>query len=211
MKKRNLWESMKNHKKAISGLLTLMLCVGVCVAIGGVFPSKETSSTSGEIPEHDGDVLVDSVNVKDEGAGKKGQTEKSTDKKDSSLVTSDDINDAEKSDTYFEEMRATVNMDRNQVISMLTDAEAQAESTGEKENANKQKLKLLNYMEQEQNVENIMKTKKMPDCLVLISDNGVNVTVDKQDLKQTDVAKICDVIMRETGRKASEIIIQSKY
>ncbi|MCB6367507.1 SpoIIIAH-like family protein [Intestinibacillus massiliensis] len=56
-----------------------------------------------------------------------------------------------------------------------------------------------------------MKTKKLPECLVLITDSGVNVTVNKQDLNQSDVAKICDVIMRETGRKAPEIVIQSKF
>ena len=101
-------------------------------------------------------------------------------------------------------------MDRNQVISMLTDAETTADSSSEKESATQQKLKLLKYMEQEQNVENAIKTKKLPECLVLITDSGVNVTVNKQDLNQSDVAKICDVIMRETGRKAPEIVIHSK-
>ena len=44
-----------------------------------------------------------------------------------------------------------------------------------------------------------------------MSDNAVNVTVNKQELTKSDVAKICDIIMRETGREASEIVIQSKY
>ena len=117
----------------------------------------------------------------------------------------------ENSDTYFEEMRATINMDRNEVISMLTDAENTAEGSSEKENATQQKLQLLEYMEQEQNVENAIRTKGLPECLVLITESGVNVTVDKQDLNQSDVAKICDVVMRETGRKAPDIIIQSRF
>ena len=33
----------------------------------------------------------------------------------------------------------------------------------------------------------------------------------KQELTDNDVAKICDIVMRETGRNASQIIIQSKF
>ena len=43
-----------------------------------------------------------------------------------------------------------------------------------------------------------------------MTDNAVNVTVNKEQLDQSDVAKICDIIMRETQRPASQIIIQSK-
>lgn len=218
MKKRNVWQGLKKHRKAVTGLLTLAICLGVISAVGGVFPEKNVTTGAGEIPEHDGDVLVDSLQITDPKETSENETdkeatdgEKAKTAEDSELVTSDDVSDMKNSDTYFEEMRATINMDRNQMISMLTDAEAQAENQSEKQNANNQKLKILDYMEQEQNVENVIKTKKLPTCLVLISDSGINVTVDKQDLNQTDVAKICDIVMRETGRKASEIVIQSKF
>ncbi|MDF3001545.1 MAG: SpoIIIAH-like family protein, partial [Bacillota bacterium] len=49
------------------------------------------------------------------------------------------------------------------------------------------------------------------DALVLITDNSVNVTVNKQEISQSDVAKICDIVIRETCRDASQIVIQSKY
>lgn len=210
MKKHNLWEKIKKHKKIVSGVLVIALCLGIVSAIGGVFPTPNAVKSNQDIPEHDGDVLVDSVNVKDESKAKdaKKETKKS---KETKTVTSDDVSDLKNSDTYFEEMRATINMDRNQVISMLTDAEATAKNSSEKESATEQKLKLLEYMEKEQNVENVIKTKNLPECLVLITDSGVNVTVNKQDLNQNDVAKICDIIMRETGRKAPEIVIQSKF
>ena len=202
MKKERVWEQIKRHKRAVQGVFVILLCLAVVTAIGGVFPAKDAAN----IPEHDGDVLVDSLAVD---TGSNVGKEKS--KTETELVTSDDVSDLKNADTYFEEMRATINMDRNQVIAMLTDAEAQAGSSQEKENASKQKLQILHYMEQEQNAENIIKAKGLPQCLVLITDTSVNVTVDKQDLKQSDVAKICDVIMRETGRKAPEIVIQSKY
>lgn len=220
MKKHSLWGNIKEHKKMAGSLLVLALCLGIVTAIGGVFPSAESASSQ-DIPEHDGDVLVDSVHVQESSEATKTEdasqkdSEKSTkqaaEKKDSELVTSDDVEDLKNSDAYFEEMRATINMDRNQVISMLTDAESTAKNSSEKENANQQKLRILQYMEQEQNVENAIKTKGLPECLVLITDSGVNVTVNKQDLNQSDVAKICDIVMRETERKAPEIIIQSKF
>lgn len=215
MKKHNLWERIKKHKKMAGSLLALALCLGIITAVGGIFPSAESASSE-EIPEHDGDVLVDSIHVEEPSEASKSadaseKASEKSEKKGSELVTSDDVEDLENADAYFQEMRATINMDRNQIISMLTDAESTAENSTEKENANQQKMQLLQYMEQEQNVENAIKAKGLPECLVLITDSGINVTVNKQDLNQSDVAKICDIVMRETGRKAPEIIIQSKF
>lgn len=219
MKKQTLWEKIKKHRKVVSGLFVIALCLGIITAVGGIFPSPDSVKSSQDIPEHDGDVLVDSINIREEtkaedktaSKNEKNAEKDSKETKGSEMVTSDDVADLKNSDTYFEEMRATINMDRNQVISMLTDAETTAKNDAEKENANEQKMKLLQYMEQEQNVENAIKAKGLPECLVLITDSGVNVTVNKQNLNQSDVAKICDVVMRETGKNAPEIVIQSKF
>jgi hypothetical protein len=35
--------------------------------------------------------------------------------------------------------------------------------------------------------------------------------VKKEELTQSDVAKILDVVKRETGRAADQIVIQNKY
>ena len=87
----------------MAGLLALALALGAWTAIGGPF-SKEASSD--DIPLHDGDVLVDSLNVSEE-------SDKAENKVDeSSLVTSDDVSELENSDTYFQELRATLDMDR---------------------------------------------------------------------------------------------------
>ena len=66
-------------------------------------------------------------------------------------------------------------------------------------------------MEQELAIENIIAQKNLPACFVLITESSVNVTVDQQELDTNTVAKICDVVMRETGQSADRIIIQSKY
>ena len=147
-------------------------------------------------------MLVDSLNVQEESGETKGDVDESA------LVTSDDVAELENKDTYFQEMRATLDMDRKQILSMLTDAESSASTAAEKEEATAEKMRLLNYMEQEKTVEALIQNKGLPETFVVITDSGVNVTVNSEELDQTMVTKICDIIMRETDRKASEIIVQ---
>lgn len=198
---------MKNKKFKIF-LVAAVLCLGVIGAAGTAIDnlSKETA----EIPEHDGDILVDSLNVQTEEPGENEDSEDKTGSE-TELVTSDDISDLEQGDTYFQEMRATINLDRNEMIAMYTDAEATAATDSEKKNATEKKNQLLDNMQKEKDVESAIKAKGLPECFVLITESGANVTVNKQELNSTDVAKICDIVMRETGLKASEIIIQSKF
>lgn len=253
---------MKHKKIALVSMLVLIVAIGVLN--NKLNNDQDLSASAGyqdyeteQMNMHDGDVLVDSLNVK----GMPGQstdsavvtnaTAKSTDAavntsapkpkdktskgavvdtiagvgqgKDaatssesaidsSMIVTSDDLSETTNADAYFDEARATINMDRNQVISMLTDViEETKDGTAEKNNATQQKLKIIDYMNKEKVIENLIKNKGFTDALVLMTDNSVNVTINKQEISQSDVAKICDIVMRETGRDASQIVIQSKY
>lgn len=179
--------------------MMLVICLGVYTAIGGISSDKTASE---DIPIHDGDVLVDSLNVQDEVEPSEGSADESE------LVTSDDVSELENSDAYFQEMRATLDMDRNRIISMLTDAENSASSEAEKEEASAEKMRLLNYMEQEKTIEALIKNKGLPECFVVITDSGVNVTVNSTELDQSTVTKISEIIMRETDRSAGELVIQ---
>ena len=159
--------------------ITATAALVLCLGIYAVTGSLMTEETgSDDIPLHDGDVLV----------------------------TSDDISDMENTDTYL--VGEGVDMDRNEIISMLEDAEASAPTAEEKKNASREKMKLLEYMEQEKTVEALIKNKNLPDTFVVITDNGVNVTVNTEKLDQPTVTKICEIIMRQTDRKASEIVVQ---
>ena len=176
------------------GALCLILVFGTGLVV--------TSHMGNEIPVHDGDVLVDSLNVKDETEKAEGGADESA------LVTSDDVSELDNTDTYFQELRATLDMDRNKIISMLTEAESSASTRAEKEEASAEKMRLLNYMEQEKTIETLIKNKGLPDTFVVITDTGVNVTVDSEELDQNMVTKICEIVMRQTDRKASEIVVQ---
>lgn len=161
--------------------ITLLSAVIICLAAYYITSNNMNKEAgSDDIPLHDGDVLV----------------------------TSDDISDMDNPDTYIQELRATLDMERSKIISMLTDAESTASTSEEKENATKEKMKLLEYMEQEKTIETLIKNKGIPESFVVITDTGVNVTVNTNELDQETVTKICEIIMRQTDWKASEIVVQ---
>jgi len=113
--------------------------------------------------------------------------------------------------TDFKSMRAQLELERNKLISTFDSTINNSEKDAEKENATKEKERILDYMEKELAIESIIKSKNLPDSFVLITENSISVTVDIQELDTNTVAKICDVVMRETGKPANKIIIQSKY
>ena len=144
-----------------------------------------TSSLNSDIPVHDGDVLVDSLAVSEK--------------------------DVQPEEGTFEEMRAALELERNKLIATLDSTIDNSKNDAEKANASQTKEKIVGYMENELAIESIIKAKGLPDSFVMITDSSVNVTVDKQELDTNTVAKICDIVMRETGKTADKIVIQSKY
>ena len=113
------------------------------------------------------------------------------------LVDSLAVAEDNKQEGTFEEMRAALELERNKLLSSL--------------DSEQEKKRITGYMEKELAVESLIKSKNLPASYVVITEAGVNVTVDKQDLDTNTVAKICDIVMRETGRSADKIVIQSKY
>ncbi len=186
MSLKKIIQKVKSNRKTVTLVAALVLCVGAYIVTGHI---TDDSSVNDDIPLHDGDVLVDST--KDE----------------SSLVTSDQAVN-ENTDTYFQELRANLELDRNKIISMLTEAEESASTSEKKEDAADEKMKLLNYMETEKNIETLIKNKGLPECFVVISDAGVNITVNTDKLDQETVTKICEIVMRQSGRNANEIVVQ---
>jgi hypothetical protein len=144
-----------------------------------------TSTWQTEIPVHDGDILVDSLAVSEETAAP--------------------------ADGTFDEMRAVLELERNKLIAALDSTINSSKNQAEIDNASKEKQRILDFMETELAVESLIHSKKLPDSYVVITESSVCVTVDKQELDTNTVAKICDIVMRETGRPADKIVVQSKY
>lgn len=206
----------KKKIAVLSAMLVMILCVG---AINHRLSVQEDLSVSAGYEdyelsqlEHDGEVLVDSINVtalpgESDGSGDSVQPVSG----DGQIVTSDNVAELENADTYFGEVRASVTMDRNEIISMLTEVINELPDGTEKNNATQQKLKIIDYMNKENEIESLIENKGFSEALVIITDTSVNISVKKQELSQADVAKIMDIAMRETGRTAEEIVIQSKF
>ncbi len=229
----------KKKMVVLCSMLVMILCVSAVNHRLAVEDDLSVSAgyeeyEQGQLLAHDGEVLVDSVSVtalpgagtsQGEGGesgenGEAGQggipdtadaAAEDTQPLESTVVTSDNVAELENADTYFEEMRSSVTMDRNEIISMLTEVIAELPEGAEKNNATQQKLKIIDYMNRENEMENLIENKGFAEALVIITDTSVNISVKKQELSQADVAKIMDIAIRETGRKAEEIVIQSKF
>ena len=206
----------KGLRKKTLILLSMLLVVLAIGAINGRLAEKDVMTASEEyvdyeiqeMDEHDGEVLVDSINISAApGTSADANVEASVES--AAVITSDDTEDIKNADAFFAEIRATIDMDRNEILSMLTSVIAES-SGAEKENATKQKLRIIEYMNTEKVIESLIVNKGFAEAFVIMTDTSVNVTVNKGELTQSDVAKIIDVVMRETGRPANQVVIQNK-
>ncbi len=206
-------------------VIALVCCIGV---VNGKLSEKRALGVSAgyeeheaeEIASHSGDVLVDSLKLSAAGgdspesessgshAGENSAGSSTAEK--TQTVTSDDASAVKGSDEFFKEARETLACDRNEMISVLTDTIGSAEEGSEKNSAMQQKDKIMEYMNMEKSLENLIRNKGFSDAFVIITDKSVNVTVQADSLNEQDAAKIFDVVMRETGRNAEEIVIQAK-
>jgi len=159
--------------------LALMVMFGAGLAL--------VSTGQSEIPVHDGEVLVDSLQIEEE-------------------ASRDAVGEG-----TFAERRAALELERNKLMAVLDDTIEGAKNEDERAGASADKERILHFMETELACETMIRSKNLPDSFVIITESSVNVTVDKQELDTNTVAKICDIIMRETGRGADKIIIQSMY
>ncbi|MEG1584259.1 MAG: SpoIIIAH-like family protein [Anaerovorax sp.] len=209
-------EFTKRKKIMVLGALALVLTI--TVANNRLQNGHDLTASSDyvnyeekQMEEHNGDVLVDSLNLSQVPGTMPKEKEKDEKKAEkAAVVTSDDYGELSNGDTYFEEAKATLNMDRDKVVSMLTEVIAETPEGQEKNNATQQKLKIIDYMNKEKTIEALIKGKGYTDALVVITDSSISVTINKKTLEQKDIAKICDIVIRETGRSANQIVIQSK-
>ena len=118
---------------------------------------------------------------------------------------------AQNIDETFRVAHSEIDMDRNKILSMLTNVIENREINVESKNqATLEKIKIIGYINQEVIIENLLKNKGFEEVVVLITDNSVNITVGKSSLNKSDIAKILDIAMRETNRPIEQIIIQNK-
>lgn len=117
-----------------------------------------------------------------------------------------------KSSNFFIEARLNMNMEREKMIVLLN--EIIDNDNTDKKNviaANDEKMKLIDLMNKEKIVENLIKSKGFEDTVVFITDYSVNVIVETEQFADSDMAKILDIVMRETKVAIDNIKISNKF
>lgn len=116
-----------------------------------------------------------------------------------------------KSSAYFIEGKLSRDKKRSEMISNLDDIiESQNTSEEIKDNAMNMKLNLISNTEKEVFIENMIMAKGFNDTIVYLSDQSINIVVSSEQLEANDVAKIVDIVKRETNIPMDQIIIMSK-
>ncbi len=108
---------------------------------------------------------------------------------------------------FFASYREERDNVRTQELAYLDAIVAQGADAETLDDAQKQKLELINCMELELTVENLIRSKGFSEVIVSMHAGSVNVIVDTETLTDEQVAQILDIVLRETGEKAENVKI----
>ncbi|PAB60963.1 SpoIIIAH-like family protein [Anaeromicrobium sediminis] len=111
-------------------------------------------------------------------------------------------------DNFFIESRLNINMEREKMLELLNeiiDNDKTDESS--RKLANKEKMSIINTINKEKIVENLVRSKGFEDVVVFVTEHSVNVIVQTEELSNSDMAKILDIVTRETKAPMDNIKI----
>lgn len=110
---------------------------------------------------------------------------------------------------FFASYREERDNVRTQELAYLDAIVAQGADSDTLNDAQKQKLDLINCMELELTVENLVRGKGFDDVIVSMHAGSVNVIVGADALSDEQVAQILDIVLRETGEAAENVKIST--
>lgn len=166
-----------------------------------VGPSDDKTATSSITTVEDGNNIIDS--------SKNGL-------EDIIAVSNSNIEDSLEennmsSSNYFLQAKIDIEVEREKTIERFDEIidNEKIDDESRKSAVNK-KLKLIDIMNKEKVIESLIKGKGFEDAVVFITDENVYVTVQCESLANSDVAKISDIITRETKYSLDNVTIQHK-
>ncbi len=116
-----------------------------------------------------------------------------------------------KSTTFFIESKLHRDKKRSEMISNLNEIiNNQLTNENIRTQAQETKLLVIVNTEREMVVENMIVAKGFTDAIVYISDQRINIVVNAASLNEKDVAKIVDIVKRETEITLDNIIIMNR-
>lgn len=113
---------------------------------------------------------------------------------------------------YYIEYRLTRDKLRADLIDKLQYIIDNANSTEEMKNEAQDKImELVDLSQKELFIEELIKSKGMDEALVFLTNDNARVVVEIENLDGKSVAKILDIVIEQTGLKASNIKIMKRY
>lgn len=115
------------------------------------------------------------------------------------------------SSNYFLQAKIDIEVEREKTIERIDEIiNNQKVDEESRKKAVDKKLKVIELINKERIIESLIKNKGYEDSVVFITDEGVYVTVQTEELTQSDIAKILDIVTRETKYSIDNIKIQYK-
>ena len=204
---------------AVYGVIGLMLFVAVYLNWSYFqSPSELTVATQTENTSEGVYGAVTSVNADSSGVQSKKEDSKTTKSKTTTGTTKDgaaasaDAKSAAaaSSDDAFSQARLKRQTARDEALSILKEtASSKDASESTKEDVTKQISVIAANAVKESKIESRIQGKGYSDAVVMIEDGSISATVASKEgkLSETDVAKIADIIVAETGADLSTIKI----
>ncbi len=108
---------------------------------------------------------------------------------------------------YFATARLSRKQARDNAISMLKDASTDENADQSVLNEASKTLQVLaGYTVAESQIENLVTAKGYTDCVAFMGAESISIVVEDEDgLDATDVARIMDIVVQETGYAPSQI------
>ncbi|WP_432665218.1 SpoIIIAH-like family protein [Wukongibacter baidiensis] len=112
---------------------------------------------------------------------------------------------------YFLQAKIDIEIEREKTIERFDEIiNNQKVDEDSRKKAVDKKLKVIDVINKEKIVESLIKSKGYEDAVVFITNEGVYITVQSEELAQADIAKILDIVTRETKYSIDNIKIQSR-
>ncbi|MGV8145056.1 MAG: SpoIIIAH-like family protein [Alkaliphilus sp.] len=119
--------------------------------------------------------------------------------------------ESSKSTTFFIESKLHRDKKRSEMISNLNEIiNNQLTNENIRTQAQETKMQVILSTEKEMVIENMVVAKGFEDAIVYISDQRINIVVNATSLNEKDVAKIVDIVKRETEISIDNIIIMNR-
>jgi stage III sporulation protein AH len=114
-------------------------------------------------------------------------------------------------DNFFRDFRfereSTRRQETEYIMEVIDNPDADPQIRQE---AKEQLLEIAGNMEKELRIETLIKAKGFEDVAVLLQKDSVNVIVDRPELMSEEVARILEIVIRESGQEAENVKIIPK-